>query len=280
MYLLMLGTGTPNLEPTRYQSSLAIVTSKQAYIVDCGGGTVQRLSQARAELSDQLDITPLQNANLTRLFLTHLHPDHTAGLADFMIAPWVESRSDELQIYGATGTTRLVTGILNAYEIGIAEHRDGLAPIKNSLQINAQDVDEGEIYRDDDIVVDALHVSHGGLHALAFKFSTEGKTIVVSGDTCPVPAMVEFAKSCDILVHEVYSAKQFETRPIGWQAYHRAVHTSTIELAELATAIQPRQLVLTHQLLWGTDLESLRQEITAHYNGHVMNGVDLGVYTA
>ena len=84
--LVLLGTGNPNLHPDRYQSSLAVIVDDVPYIVDCGGGTVQRLSQAQHEKG----ISALAAPRLSRLFLTHLHPDHTTGLPDFIIALWLE----------------------------------------------------------------------------------------------------------------------------------------------------------------------------------------------
>ena len=110
--VVLLGTGNPNLEPPdRYQSSLAVIVDDVPYIVDCGGGTVQRLSQAWHEKG----IDALAAEHLTRLFLTHLHPDHTTGLPDFLIALWLE-REDPVHIWGPTGTKALVEHILAGYE--------------------------------------------------------------------------------------------------------------------------------------------------------------------
>lgn len=271
--LILLGTGTPNMEPTRYQSSLAVVVDGQPYLVDCGGGTVQRLSQARANGHDELS-----SPHLTHLFLTHLHPDHTAGLPDLIMAPWVEGRKRPLIIHGPQKTDRLVTAILFGYETGIAEHRDGLAPINHPLNVQTQPITPGIIHQDERVTVEAFPVSHGGLEAYGLKFTTPDKTIVISGDTCPTEALVRHATGCDILVHEVYSAEAWHSRPAGWQQYHKTVHTSTVELAEIANQTRPGLLVLVHQLTWGITHAQLVAEITAHYDGAVVSGNDLDVF--
>ncbi len=271
--LILLGTGTPNLEPHRFQASLAVVVDDSAYIVDCGGGTMQRLLQA---FHDK-DIAALAPKKLTRLFLTHLHPDHTVGLADFLIGPWVDERDETVQIYGPTGTDAMVKHLLQAYVIGIGEHQHGLAPIAHPLDVVVIEIEAGVIYQDELVAIEAFRVSHGGLDAFGFKFQTSEKTIVISGDTCPTPSLIEQAKGCDILVHEVYSAKQLKRRSMGWQAYHQKMHTSTIELAEIANKVRPKLLVLTHQLPWQTTLEKLREEIAELYNGEVVNGCDLDI---
>jgi len=56
-----------------------------------------------------------------------------------------------------------------------------------------------------------------------------------------------------LLLHEVYSVAWFHERPPARQKYHSHFHTSTAELAAIAKAARPRQLVLYHQLFRQTD---------------------------
>jgi ribonuclease BN (tRNA processing enzyme) len=209
------------------------------------------------------------------LFITHLHPDHTVGLADFMIAPWVKHRTEPLHIFGPAGTQKMASLLLEAHQIGIHEHLYGSAPIDEPLEITITDIAAGQIYQDDKVRVIAFRVQHGSLTAFGYKFYTPDKTIVVSGDTCFVPEMIEQAQGCDILVHEVYSSAQLPQRPAGWQQYHSTVHTGTIDLARIANAAQPGKLVLTHQLFWGDSPESLLDEMQTLYSGTIINGHDL-----
>jgi len=273
-HLILLGTGSPNILPDRAQGSLAIVVNDTSYLVDCGGGAMQRISQARATGASSLEMP-----RLTRLFLTHLHPDHTTGLATFIIAPWVLGRLESLNVHGPSGTRDMCEHILAAYEIGIDEHRDGLASINHPLTVQVHEIEAGEIYADENVTVEAFRVQHGRLDAFGFKFITPDKRIVISGDTRPTPTLIEKAKGCDILVHEVYSALRLQTRSARWQTYHTSVHTSTVELADIANQTRPGLLVLVHQLYWGTTEEKLLEEITALYDGPVVSGRDLGIYS-
>ena len=75
--LTLLGTGSPGCYPNVFQSASAVVVGETPYIVDCGGGTVQRVAMAQAAGQPALSL-----ANLRTLILTHSHPDHSAGLAD------------------------------------------------------------------------------------------------------------------------------------------------------------------------------------------------------
>ena len=101
--------------------------------------------------------------------------------------------------------------------------------------------------------------------------------MVISGDTTYDERMVEAAKGADILVHEVYSEAGLKARSAAWQAYHAAYHTSAPDLARLASRIQPRVLVLYHQLAMGGPREQILKELKAGYSGTVVDGKDLDV---
>jgi ribonuclease BN (tRNA processing enzyme) len=55
-------------------------------------------------------------------------------------------------------------------------------------------------------------------------------------------------------------------------------HTSSAELAALATKARPGLLVLYHQLLWGSSDEALVAEVKQGYGGAVVSGRDLDVF--
>ena len=138
----------------------------------------------------------------------------------------------------------------------------------------------GPVYEDDNVRVTAIPVLHGSWpHPLGYRFDAGGRSIVISGDARPSEPLVEACDGCDILVHEVYSAEAFKTRPRLWQRYHADSHTSTVELAEIAARARPGLLVLYHQLYWGaTDEDLLREIREAGYTGRVVSAADLDVY--
>jgi ribonuclease BN (tRNA processing enzyme) len=90
--------------------------------------------------------------------------------------------------------------------------------------------------------------------------------------------VIENCNGCDVLIHEVYSQAGFARRPPEWQKYHSNFHTSSRELAEVATKAKPGLLILYHQLMWGTTSEQLLEEIRQGYQGAVVFGNDLDVY--
>jgi ribonuclease BN (tRNA processing enzyme) len=272
--LVLLGTGTPIMAPGRYQSSLAIIVDDQPYIVDCGSGILQRLADARAK-----GITALANENLTRLFLTHFHPDHTLGLPGFLIAPWNMNRRDSIEIYGPKDTDKLINGLLSVYKDGINEHLlHGPKPL-SPIQTKVSEIKAGVFYQDEKISVESIPVVHGTFEAYAFKFTTPDKTIVVSGDTCPVPILYEKAKNCDILVHEVFCESAMEEMPQKYRDYFYKVHTGALELGKIAKEVNPKLLVLTHQIFYNKSKDDIIKEIRENYDGPLAYGNDLDVFT-
>ena len=91
-------------------------------------------------------------------------------------------------------------------------------------------------------------------------------------------SLVEQATGADILIHEVYSQAGFERRTPFWQNYHSGSHTSSVELAQIATRTRPGLLILYHQLLWGATPEELLAEISGIYDGRVAYGNDLDIF--
>jgi len=86
--VVILGTGTPVLIPDRSGPAVAVVVNGTPYLVDFGPGVVRRAAAAARDKK----IAALTPANIKVVFCTHLHSDHTAGLADLYLSPAVEGR--------------------------------------------------------------------------------------------------------------------------------------------------------------------------------------------
>ena len=273
--VVMLGTGTPNADPARSGPAVAIVTGGRAYIVDCGPGVVRRAAAAA-----QRGIVELEPSRLSIVFVTHLHSDHTVGLPDLMLTPWVLGRRDPLEVYGPPGIKAMTDHLLEAYAEDIEMRRGGLEPEKSDgYRVNAHEIKAGEVYRDSNVTVTAFAVPHANWkYAYGYRFEARDRVIVISGDTRPSEAVVQACNGCDILVHEVYSADRFKDRPSVWQRYHADAHTSTEQLAAIAKWARPRLLVLYHQLYWGATDEDLVREVRRGFKGEVVSAGDLDVF--
>ena len=128
----------------------------------------------------------------------------------------------------------------------------------------------------------AIAVLHGSSpRAFGYVVDAGGRRIVISGDTGPCKALVDACQGCDLLVHEVYSAARLAGMPASVQRYHSSFHTSTKELAQIATQAKPKLLVLYHQLYFDRrEAVDLEKEIRQGYSGRVVDGHDLGITEA
>ncbi len=274
-HVVLLGTGTPNADPNRSGPSLAIVVDDVSYIVDCGPGVVRRAATASLQ-----GIEGLQPNKLNRLFITHLHSDHTTGYADFILTPAVLERTGPVEVFGPKGIREMNDHIMAAYrqdyDIRIfgLEKGDSLA-----YKVNVHEMKPGIVYKDSLVEVHAFLVKHGSWEeSYGFKFITPDKSIVVSGDCTYSERIIEMCNGCDILIHEVYSLDGYSRRPEKWKTYHKDFHTSSRDLAKLANLAKPKLLVLNHQLIWDSTEEKLLEEIKSQYTGKVVSGKDLDIF--
>lgn len=287
--LVLLGTGTPNACPNASGPASAVVVGDRAYLVDFGPGVVRQASKAYYK-----GIDALRPDLLTVAFCTHLHTDHTAGYADLIFTPWVLERAEPLKVFGPKGIKHMTEHLLMAYEVDIDFRINGFEKANEAgFQVQATEIQSGVVYQDDRVMVEAFPVSHGTLESYGYKFTTEDKVIVISGDTAPLEIVAEKAKNCDILLHEVEYTGGIALREPKWQKYHREVHTLSVDLAQVAQKAQPKLLVTYHRIYHMNiqdntkDLdtqmqrrcEAILQEIwDAGYTGKVVNGQDLDIF--
>ena len=266
--VIMLGTGTPNPEPDRMGPSVAVVTGDHVYIVDCGPGVVRRAAQAGLRM-DQL----------TRVFVTHLHSDHTAGYPDLILTPPNAGRTSPLQAYGPPGLRAMTANLLRAFKVDLDARLRGTQPHDDAaFEVHAHDVKPGQIYRDEAVRVIAFAVPHGNFPgAYGYRFEAKDKVIVISGDTTYSEALIAAAKGCDILVHEVYSEKGLARRTPDWRAYHAAFHTAGPDVGRVAAQVRPRKLVLYHVLPMGESADEVVSEVRRNYDGQILYANDLDV---
>jgi ribonuclease Z len=274
--VIVLGSGTPNPNPERYGSSYAVVVDDKAYIVDFGPGSVRRMAEMSPTWGGTFKQLELQNISIA--FLTHIHSDHSVGLSDLILTPWVMGRETELLLFGPPGLKKMAEYVTKAYEDDINYRLYGSQPANNKgYKTNVTEINkEGTIYKDDKVEVIAFTNNHGDFtNSFGFLFITSDKRILFSGDTAISDNLIKYATDLDILIHEVYSSETFKNKTPDWQKYHDAHHTSSIDLGILANRVKPKKLVLSHILFWGASEESLMDDIKKNFNGEAIIAKDL-----
>jgi len=275
--LVLLGTGTPFADPDHQGQAIAIVVGNSSYIFDCGPGVVRQAAAA----AKKFKLPALQPENLRRLFITHLHSDHTVGYPDILLTPAVIGRAGPLEVYGPPGTRQLNDHILAAYGEDIhlrlddLEHGNGKAYAAVVHEIR----EDGIVYSDSNVTVSAFHVPHGNWKdAYGYKIKTKDRTIVLSGDCTYSETLIREAMNCDILVHEVYSTTGYAQKDPQMKIYHAHYHTSSEQLAVIAGKAHPGLLILNHALVWKATEADLLREMKEKYQGKMVLGHDLEMY--
>jgi ribonuclease BN (tRNA processing enzyme) len=159
--VVLLGTGTPLPDPERAGPCVAIVVNGTPYLVDAGTGLVRRAAAARDR-----GLVALRPVNLRVAFLTHLHSDHTPGLPDLMITPWIMGRKDPLELYGPPGTQEMVNHVLAAYEVDRTIRIEGMEHSNDTgWKANVREIKPGVVFKDANVTVTAFAVRHGNVDA-------------------------------------------------------------------------------------------------------------------
>ncbi|HEY6808708.1 MAG TPA: MBL fold metallo-hydrolase [Gemmatimonadales bacterium] len=270
--VVLLGTGFPRPDPSASGPATAIVVGSRVFLVDAGPGVERRLAAAHLPID-----------GVTALFITHLHSDHTLGLSDLIFTSWVMGRHTPLAAFGPHGLGAMVDHLVAAYAQDIRQRTEGLEhESRDGYRVAVHEIGPGVIYDSAGVRVTAFRVDHGMLESYGYRFDTPGRVIVVSGDTRPSETLVAAARGADVLVHEVYSAAHLkaENRPGGqdWPAYMRSLHTSDVELGELAARVAPKLLVLTHVIRMGASDEELLDAVHRAFSGRAVVGHDLERY--
>ena len=273
--LIVLGSGTPNPDPNRAGSAYAVVVNETPYLIDFGPGVIRRAASLSPPWGGKIEAMTVKN--FEHAFLTHIHSDHSAGLADLLLTPWIMGRDKKLNLYGPKGLEQMASSTLEAFEDDINYRIYGTQPSnKLGYKFKFYVLTEGLIYEDENVSVEAFTVPHGSFDdAYGFRFTTEDKVIVFSGDTGPSKTLEKFAAGADILVHEVYSNAGFLKKTKDWQIYHQGHHTSTFEVGEIASRAKPKLLLLSHILFWGSSTDEILKETQSTYKGEIKIAEDL-----
>jgi ribonuclease BN (tRNA processing enzyme) len=272
--VVLLGTGTPGINPDRSGPATAIVVNNTAYLVDMGPGVVRRAKSA--ELTK--GITALDPTKLRMVFVTHLHSDHTVGYADLIFTPWTTGRRFPLEVYGPKGIKSMTEYLLKAYSVDIETRTNpegNQFSFPDGYKVNAHEINAGIIYRDSNVTVTAFKTKHA-MESYGYRFDTKDRSIVISGDTNPTDSTIKACNGCDILIHEAQTPAWLLSRPASFQQFAAKYHTTTTQLSGLAGRAKPKLLILYHYN--GLSDEELLNDMRSRYKGQFVIGRDLDVY--
>jgi ribonuclease BN (tRNA processing enzyme) len=251
------------------------VVGESTYIVDCGNGVARQMVLANLKLG-----------SLRSVFITHQHSDHNADYGNLLLLAWATDLQRRVESYGPPPLEEMTQQFLalNAADITTRMADEGRPPLGPMLVPHDLTVG-GVIHEDDNVRVTAALVDHPPVvPAFAYRFDCADRSIVISGDTRPSPALVALARDADVLVHEVMHVPSIEVliardhNATTLREHLLASHTTTEQVGRLATEAGVKTLVLSHFVPGGAPFladDVWFNAVRPHFAGHLVVGRDL-----
>ncbi|MCX6656661.1 MAG: MBL fold metallo-hydrolase, partial [Candidatus Bathyarchaeota archaeon] len=247
MKIVLLGTGGPRPDSKRMGPSTLVNIGEVNIIIDAGRGVATRIVQAGVPIT-----------NVDYVFITHLHFDHVGGLADLLFSAWNRGRNKTIKVYGPRGTKEMVGHLFEAYSKDIwyrlnetALTHQKLGDIRRLVEV--KEVEPGAVSDFGGWMISAQYVSHGhglGLSqldwpCLAYRVTSDGVSVVFSGDAVSSPDLVEFSRDASVLVLCCYLAGG-EVIDDDSKLISRYVLNSSLDAGRIAADANVGKLVLNH----------------------------------
>jgi ribonuclease Z len=276
--IVFLGTGSGIPSKRRNPSAIWLQYEAECMLWDCGEGTQRQLMNAG-----------LNFMKIARIFITHWHADHWAGLIGLMQTMNLEKRKRALEIYGPEAE-RFVGDILDldywgprfrvigrdvpfeGNELTAVLKEDSFKilsiPVEHTVPSVAYAFVEEDSWNVDIKKAESLYGLKQGPMVGKLKdkgsITLKGKTItledvgihkpgiklVYSGDTKACQNLITISKGADLLICDATFAEEMETR----------MHSSAKETALLAKKAGVKQLAITHFSRRYQDVRELEQE--------------------
>ncbi|WP_254821834.1 ribonuclease Z [Haloglomus halophilum] len=291
LHVTFLGTGGAVPSVRRNTSALLVRREGERLLFDCGEGTQRQMMRFGTGF------------DISHLFVTHMHGDHTLGIPGLLQTWDFNDREDGLAIHVPNGERRTMRNLLDGtgtnpgFPVRINEVDPGDAALaRDEYEVRAfatehrtrsvgyaivEDDRKGRFDREraEELGVpvgpkfSALHDGESvelddGTVVTPEQVVGEprpGRTVVYTGDTRPTDATERIAADADLLVHDATFAEADADRA------PQTGHSTATEAAELAGHADAKRLALVHiSSRYAGRSELLAEEARAGFDGEVL----------
>jgi ribonuclease Z len=279
--------GTVSGIPSKERNHPAIVLEyygeeKETLLFDCGEGTQK-----------QLMLSNISFMKIDRIFISHWHADHFAGLIGLIQTMNLEKRTKELKIIGPEAE-KFVSDIIDLGYFGLRfpvravnvpfegseitlvdegeEHQVFSIPVLHTVPTVAFCFKEKDRWNIDTKKLKELGLKRGFWLKKLKKFNKAeykgkevtieevakckpGLKVVYSGDTKPCENIVKISKGADLLIHDGTFLEEEEGR----------AHADVKQAAKVAEKAKVKQLILTHISRRYTDPKEIETEARKNF---------------
>ena len=263
------------------------------FVFDCGSGVISKYISMGVAYS-QMD----------KIFLTHLHADHTSDLMFIYMFGPSGDRLTDLHVWGPTGPTpeegtaafcdqlraltqwhRLSFSFLST---GLTNGQDGytLVPHECSYTEAAQSIHDGNgppvVYDANNVTISYFPSIHTRDGSIAYKLEWRGLKMIFSGDSQPNTVMIDQAAGIDVLVHELTLSPEVwatmnsglapdPNNPLWVGAVNTAKriqdssHTPARAFGYLLSQTNPRLGIATHFQNQSDTIDQVKADVRAFY---------------
>ncbi len=280
----VLGSGNP--WNTRAQASASILVEignpeRDIFVFDLGSGSTANYASLKLPIN-----------KLNKVFFTHLHADHTSDLIT-LSGSWSKvGRADgPVYVWGPSGTeprlgTRhFVEGIEEALAWDTAAGRGAINPDSMKIVVSEFDFSQTQVvYDENGVKVASFPVVHALSGAVGYRLDFAGLSFVFSGDTRACWPLVRACEGgVDLLIHECFPPAAALAAASGLSIERatialNAAHTSPKAAGKVFGLAKPRVAGLYHTLLSPQVISMVFSELSAVYDGPVVQTQDLTVF--
>jgi len=180
-------------------------------LMDVGFGVLTNLVRSGRKLD-----------SINEVYISHTHSDHVGDFTGLVWAMAMDGRTKPLRVVGSAGTAATLERILDLQSTPYAWVKFDITFV-----------------RPEDVGVKSVTTVHDPEN-LAYRFQTERGDLVYIGDTAKSEKISEFAKGCDLLIHD-------STYLDGQESVAAVTrHSTARDAANTAKLAKARRLVLTH----------------------------------
>lgn len=245
----ILGSGTCSPSLRRSSCSVLMHIGNEKLLFDAGAGTLRRLLECGVTIFD-----------ISHIFFSHFHPDHTAELVPFLFATkysGIRTRKTPLTVIAGNGFAMFFQALKQAYGHWI-ELDDDLFSV---IEMNIGARDQRSFHQFSVVTLPSAH----NPESLSYRIvSPSGYSVVYSGDTDVTDNLVTLSQGAQMLICEC-------SHPDGQKV---AGHLTPSLAGQIARKAGVQKLVLTHFYpdCEGADIE---KECRTVYNGMLFLAEDL-----